>query len=225
MSSVPNIIGIKLSEVTAVVSGSSLNTAFANSVDRCFNSAYKGNKDRLSNFRDYDTMRGALSIGDAYKGGLITYIYQSGDAGYVAGEQHGLIAFLWDLQYNNSNLKWQITNSYLGVTDTGFGDGTYNSSVIYTLSPDDYTAARLCETWAYGNYYDWFLPSRDELVKLKNLSDIGLGNISLGSFYWSSSEWDFSRAWAFYINSDPSPSYTQQINKDTLRCVRPFRAF
>jgi len=231
MSSVPNIVGIKLSDVTAVVGGSSLNGAFTNSVDVCFNATYKGNKDRLSNFRDYNTDRAQLAIGDAYGGGLITYIFQPGDPGYVAGEQHGLIAFLYDLQYNSQNLLWQITNSYLGVTNTALGAGAYNSWMIHINAPDDNTAARQCELWNLS-YSDWFLPSRIELTKLINLWHLGLGdvttadvNLGAGSTYWSSSEWDFTRAWYVYISASMGFTYSDYGVKSGLRRVRPFRYF
>lgn len=59
MASVPNTNTFKLTDVTAVVGGSSLSVAFASSVDACFDPTYKGSKNSLLNFRNYDTTRGA----------------------------------------------------------------------------------------------------------------------------------------------------------------------
>lgn len=47
-----------LQDVINVVGGSSLSACFANSVDACFDPAYKGSKDSLYCFRNYDTSRG-----------------------------------------------------------------------------------------------------------------------------------------------------------------------
>jgi hypothetical protein len=51
--SVPNTDTFSLSDVNDVVGGVSLSAAFSFSVDAYFDPAYKGSKDRLSNFRNY----------------------------------------------------------------------------------------------------------------------------------------------------------------------------
>lgn len=53
MASVPNTTNFSLTDVTAIVGGTSLTTAFTNSIDSYFDINYKGSKDRLSNFRNY----------------------------------------------------------------------------------------------------------------------------------------------------------------------------
>jgi hypothetical protein len=53
MANVPNTTTFSLTNVTAVVGGTSLTTAFACATDSKFCSLYKGSKDRLSNFRGY----------------------------------------------------------------------------------------------------------------------------------------------------------------------------
>jgi len=52
-TTVPNTNTFKLSDVTAVVGGNNLVTAFTNSVDAYFDPTYKGSKNQLYNFRNY----------------------------------------------------------------------------------------------------------------------------------------------------------------------------
>jgi hypothetical protein len=53
MANVPNTSTYCLTNVTAVVGGTTLSQAFTNATDSKFCSAYKGSKDRQSNFRGY----------------------------------------------------------------------------------------------------------------------------------------------------------------------------
>ena len=106
-------------------------------------------------------------VGDRYQGGMIFYIYQSGDLGYVEGETHGLIAAYEDAYYDTSyNFQWAGENAVyqLGNTGTAIGTGRANTWAIYNTigSP----AAEAAIAYSVGEWADWFLPSRDELVKL-----------------------------------------------------------
>lgn len=55
-TSVPNTNTFSLIDVTTVVGGSSLSTAFTNADPGGFDPAYSGSKDRLSNFRNYQNV-------------------------------------------------------------------------------------------------------------------------------------------------------------------------
>jgi hypothetical protein len=159
----------------------------------------------------------AVSVGESFQGGVLAYIFQSGDPGYVAGEVHGLIAATSDLStgiqwYNGSNIS-------TGATSTVVGSGNSNTSAIVTAQGVGSYAAQLCNDYSSGGYIDWFLPSKDELNKLY-LNKNAIGGFS--SFdYWTSTETSSSGA----ATQDFSNGYQSGGFKfGTLR-VRAIRAF
>lgn len=62
MATVPNTTTFTLQDVINVVGGASLSDAFANATDARFDPSYKGSKNNLLNFRNYDTTRGAATL-------------------------------------------------------------------------------------------------------------------------------------------------------------------
>jgi len=163
----------------------------------------------------------AVAVGDSCGGGIVAYILQSVDPGYVAGEQHGLIAATADA---TSTMAWSnITDTSVGTTGTALGTGQGNTTLIvdqivdttYCTSGAAYYCANLIE----GGHNDWFLPSLDELDKLYD-NRVAIGDFA-GYGYWSSSENSAYYAWyqEFY-NSNQGPC----IKDATIR-VRAVRAF
>ena len=167
-------------------------------------------------------------VGDRYQGGMIFYIYQSGDLGYVEGETHGLIAAYEDViatygDVSYEEFGWQPgggPNSgcvgpgddglyQLGNTGTAIGTGRANTWAIvntigYTQCGTDLNAAGAAIYYSYGGWEDWFLPSRDELIKLKEWQNLNCQAPTTGPPWppvcpygfqavgdvWSSSEYD-----------------------------------
>ena len=82
------------------------------------------------------------------------------------------------------------------------------------------TAKSMAKNFRGGGYDDWYLPTKDELnLVYENLRKTGI--ISGDSWYWSSSQLNFSNAW----NQRFSDGGQYGDYKDSTNSVRAIRAF
>ena len=142
-------------------------------------------------------------IGDKYAGGIVAYVFQSGDPNYDINVQHGIISAIEDqsqkVQWNSLIDRYDF--NLTGANGTKIGTGATNTDKILTFynSPTSTFAAIVARNYNGGGFNDWSLPSKDELYKLYlNRSKIGEFNTDtldlLSDWYWTSSEINASYA-------------------------------
>ncbi len=170
-----------------------------------------------------------LSIGDEYQGGKIAYILVSGDSGYEANVQHGLIAAIADQDPG----PWSCMDTQIsGADGIVLGTGNQNTIDIEAVCTSAGTAADLCFNYTNadngtGVYSDWYLPSKDELSKLYSMKLLGYGNFN-SSNYWSSTEYEGylfavgSFAWNQDFSNGVQIEGNDKSNSFNVRAMRSF---
>jgi len=173
------------------------------------------------------TVAPLLTIGQSYFGGKVAYILQSGNPGYDANVQHGLIAAADD---QSRGIRWYNgTNTTTGA-GTALGTGSANTTAIITSqggTPGAYTyAAGLARDYRGGGNVDWYLPSWDELNKLY-LNRVAIGGFSselspsTSAYYWSSSEFFASSGWYQQFDNGSQNTNLKSLTY-SVRAVRTF---
>lgn len=163
-----------------------------------------------------------LQEGQYYQGGIIAYILQYGDPGYVAGETHGLIIARKDYSLG---MPWSIGPSQaIGGTAHDLGAGPANTAaIVNALGNGDY-AASFCDSFTnpdegFGVYSDWYLPSTGETTRIY-WSRARIPEFT-NQYYWTSTEASGTHADAEQFMA----GIQAQVQKSNLYPVRPVRSF
>lgn len=158
-----------------------------------------------------------IAVGEAYDGGIIFYVDETGE--------HGMVVAQGDF----GSSSWGCNNLSQGATGSAIGTGAANTATIVAGCAQAGIPARVCNDLVHEGYSDWFLPSRDELVKLFETMYLFLHWNAGGGSAWSSTEGScgsgFGGACSAYYHYYESPSGGSFANKNSVIKIRPVRNF
>lgn len=173
------------------------------------------------NVVSFTTLDEQNEIGDFAYGGIIFWINPNDNS-------KGLVCAVSD---QSSDIDWNnIGYTITGASGLTIGTGNSNTDSIIAEQGATETnyAAGLARAYNGGGYNDWFLPSRDELNQIYqnrlSIDDVALdnGGDSFNYYwYWSSSEYSSSGAWALRFGNGS----IDFKSKDLPFYVRAVRAF
>jgi len=161
----------------------------------------------------FTTTTPPVTVGSLYRGGFVFYIFQPGEAGYVSGETHGLIAETRDQTTNNPNNRDYDNSNWC----------TWNNSSSLIADPNNHsTEGKL--------YSDWRLATSDELnilyTQLFSQTSLATYRSSFnGNFYWSSSSPVGNSALACTQGFAGGARYCDQDKSNVKLPVRSIRSF
>ena len=166
------------------------------------------------------TFTSAFGIGEAYGGGFIIFLDESGEHGLIAAETDQTDGIVWD---NSPTCK--KTN----VSSISIGTGQSNTTRLVSVLGLGSYPARICDELVLNGFSDWFLPSLEELDCMqKGLSVFDREYNLNGIYYWTSSEAPDTEgtgscyAWVQNFFTGEKRSWAKNYAAPYVRAVRSF---
>ena len=157
-------------------------------------------------------------IGDIYEGGILAYIFQAVDPGYIEGQTHGIIAAAED---TSTACQWGCLGSPItGADSAAIGSGAQNTIDIDLGCTTAGIAADLCINLSLSGKTDWFLPSLNELQQLYN-NRTAIGGFST-DLYWASTETAPTTARTINFSTGATASTAKNTSTPSCRACRYF---
>ncbi len=171
--------------------------------------AYARNSEGLSYGKAILFRTGDKEIGEEYEGGNVFYILQPGDLGFDSAICHGLICTSTD---KITELAFSITSGNFGANSSEIGYGQDNTNNIFNNAGTNAPGPAYCYQLSHKGYFDWFLPSIEELNKLMeaNMSYISksspwyyfMSSTELDNSYFASGRIQYATGYYYYGGSD-----------------------
>lgn len=163
------------------------------------------------------TVKSAPAVRDKYAGGNVFYLDGVG-TGLVITDQ--LIAE--EVRWGPVGTDITGDNDAVAPELTGIGDGDDNTVAIYTALGGNAGVAKTCDDLVYRGFYDWYLPSRDELEEADVIIDDEQfwGQVGSGPGIWTSSEYDADNVYVVHRYQSYYSRYKQGLHN--VLAVRNF---
>ena len=169
------------------------------------------------------TQTATHSIGESFGGGIVFYVWDNG--------RHGLIAATSNLSFGGTSFfTWGPTANYVMAIRNGINAGLYNTErIIMKQGAGVGTYAAMVAAHyqfngnGWGDYGDWYLPSKYELQLLFKQKNV-VGGFTNTTYVWSSTEADDKTAYTlnFFSSTGTVQAEAKNLNPRSVRAIRSF---
>lgn len=164
-----------------------------------------------------------VSIGDYAYGGIVFFVDETGEHGLVCTKQDQAANVRWNQRKTVRKNNWLTDNM------------NTKKALFNTKSNKECKkmyAIRICEDLKIKEngvtYNDWYLPTQEELnlmyinkAKINETAIKNGGTNFADTYYWSSTEYDYTNAWTQYF-FDGKQVYSYKDYNYNVRAVRAF---